>query len=123
MKKEFTYYDSAPPVHECILYCGMPRHTVRVDISEIAADEHPPFTHRAREVTLPEGVWGYDALVSALVKARYDDDRMMAVINNHLDKPDDVEISAEWNDMQQWRREAKTLAKQIIANYNGNGNG
>ena len=123
MEKKFTYYDFAPSVHECRLYCGMPRHTVRVDISEIAADEHPPFTHRAREVTLPEGVWGYDTLVSALVKARYDDDRMTAIINNRMAEPDDADIAAEWEEMQAWRREAKTLAKQIIANYNDNGNG
>ena len=123
MEKKFTYYDFAPSVHECRLYCGMPRHTVRVDISEIAADEHPPFTHRAREVTLPEGVWGYDTLVSALVKARYDDDRMTAIINNRMAEPDDADIAAEWEEMQQWRREAKALAKQIIANYNDSGNG
>lgn len=71
-----------------------------------------PLRHR---VTLPPGVWCYDAIVDALVTAEYPSARMQAVINNYLAAPDDPAIHAEFAAMQAWRTEAKRLAREALA--------
>lgn len=59
----------------------------------------------------------YAAIVSALVRARYSDDEMMAIINNRMQSPDDEQILAEWQEMQQWRTESKEIAHAAMEQY------
>lgn len=92
---------------------GMRVHTVRYDISE--SGEAPGMAWRWREVTLPPGVWDYDSLVAALVRGRYSDDAMMAIINNHLLDPANAATAAEWAAMQAWRAQAKATARRLLA--------
>jgi len=40
---------------------------------------------------------------------------MEAIINNYLADPSDEGILEEFNQMQTWRKEAKALAKEILA--------
>jgi hypothetical protein len=40
---------------------------------------------------------------------------MQAIINNYLADPSDEGILQEFNDMQAWRKEAKIIAKEILA--------
>lgn len=102
---------------------GMPSYTVCVDVEEVPCDDaDAPAEFRWTCIRLAEGRLSYDTLVAALVRTRYPDDAMTAIINNHLLDPGNAGTEAEWQQMQQWRREAKALAKQIIANYNDNGN-
>ena len=62
---------------------------------------------------------GYDKVVNAIVSAAYPSDKMQAIINNHLlDSEDDDDYEAhteEFKAMQQWRRHAKEVAKEVIA--------
>ena len=62
---------------------------------------------------------GYDKVVNAIVSAAYPSDKMQAIINNHLlDSEDDDDYDAhteEFKAMQQWRRHAKEVAKEVIA--------
>lgn len=68
-----------------------------------------------REVVLQPGHKTYDDIVSALITDKYPHDRMEAIINNYLADPSDEGILQEFNDMQDWRKEAKAIAKEILA--------
>ena len=59
----------------------------------------------------------YDYLVSNLIKVKYTNDRMQAIINNYLLEQDEQTI-AEFNEMQEWRKLSKTVAKDILSNVN-----
>lgn len=59
----------------------------------------------------------YAAIVSALIRARYSDDEMMAIINNRMQSPDDEQILAEWQEMQQWRNQSKETARAAMEQY------
>lgn len=59
----------------------------------------------------------YDYLVSNLIKVKYTNDRMQAIINNYLLEQDEQTI-AEFNEMQDWRKLSKTVAKDILSNVN-----
>lgn len=71
--------------------------------------------YRYKSIALEPGVWGYDALVDALVTAEYPAPKMQAIINNYLVAPDDADIKEEFGQMQQWRQEAKRIAKELLA--------
>lgn len=62
---------------------------------------------------------GYDKVVNAIVSAAYPSDKMQAIINNHLlDSEDDDDYEAhteEFEAMQQWRKHAKEVAREVIA--------
>lgn len=83
--------------------------TVAIDVEK--TDEGYSY----REVTLQPGTANYDGIVSALITCKYPSDRMQAVINNYLADPSDEGILQEFNDMQAWRKEAKIIAKEILA--------
>lgn len=68
-------------------------------------------------VRIPQPI-GYDKVVNAIVTAAYPADKMQALINNHLlDGDDDDEHAAEFQEMQEWRKRAKTWAKEAMAEY------
>lgn len=112
-----------PPEVAVSYHFGVPQYTVNVLVEECApAAEGQPQEYGWTRICLAPGQLTYDALVAALIRTRYSDDRMASVINNRMAAPDDADIAAEWEEMQAWRREAKALAKQILTNYtNSNG--
>lgn len=69
------------------------------------------FTYEAIRVPVS---YDYSLLVSTIIKEKYPDDKMQAIINNHLLEDSDPEHEAEYNEMQEWRRHAKEVAKNII---------
>lgn len=110
-----------PPEVEVSYSFGVPQFTVNVLVSEDRTEGQPSEFGWTR-ICLSPGQLTYDALVAALVRTRYSDDAMTAIINNHLLDGNDADIAAEWEEMQAWRREAKALAKQILTNHtNSNG--
>lgn len=62
-----------------------------------------------------------DKIVDAIVSHVYPSDKMQAIINNHLlDSEDDEDYEtheAEYKEMQALRKQAKQVAKQVIAEY------
>lgn len=55
----------------------------------------------------------YETLVSALIRKRYDADKMEAIMNNYLaDKDDDAII--EFAEMQTYRQEVKDFCKDVF---------
>lgn len=65
-------------------------------------------------VNLPYGKFDYDTIVNAIVSYRYPADKMQAIINNYLLDKDDQKVIDEFNEMQEWRKYAKSHAKEIL---------
>jgi len=65
-----------------------------------------------------------DKIVDAIVSHVYPSDKMQAIINNHLldseDDEDYAEHEAEYKAMQALRKEAKQVAKDVLAQYTAN---
>lgn len=56
-----------------------------------------------------------DAIINAIVTAAYPQDKMQAIINNHLlDGGEDEEHEQEFLEMQQWRKHAKEVADKVM---------
>lgn len=92
----------------------MQQRTVNYGVEPLAEDDPSGYRFRYKRITLEPGVWGYDALVSGLIRAEYPSDRMDAVVNNYLDNPTDPEVMAEMTEMQSWRKQAKGIAQKLL---------
>lgn len=66
------------------------------------------------EVRLPYGKFDYSTIVSSIIEFKYPADKMQAIINNYLLDNNDEESIKEFTDMQQWRKFAKTYAKELL---------
>ena len=58
--------------------------------------------------------FNYGGIVDALINLKYSSAQMTAVINNYLLDPTDESIKKEFNEMQEYRKYAKTTAHNII---------
>lgn len=59
-----------------------------------------------------EGTPDYGTLVSAIIRSRYGENEVEAILCNGTDTP---EHQAELEAFQSWRKEAKNIAKQVLA--------
>ncbi len=103
--------ETCPPLVETRREMGQNIRTVNVDASVIAEG------WEWISVTLPPAVWDYSAIVDALVTENYPTDKMQAVVNNYLLDPNDEDVVAEFNEMQEWRKHAKAIAKELLESY------
>lgn len=60
----------------------------------------------------------YETLVSNLITIKYNTDKMQAIINNYLLDADDELVLQEFNEMQDYRKQCKKVAKEILQRYN-----
>lgn len=91
---------------------GAPKYTIAFDVQ----DEDGQLSWS--EATFDKlGAPDYAHLVAAIVKGRYSDDNMTAIVNNHLLDDGDEEHAQEWEAMQNWRKEAKALAKEFLKQF------
>ena len=56
----------------------------------------------------------YSELVERLVRKRYSQSQVEAIINNYLDDRENAQYKAEFLEMQAYRKECKTKAKAIL---------
>ncbi|MDE7349647.1 MAG: hypothetical protein K2N25_01160 [Muribaculaceae bacterium] len=113
---EWIYSAAEPKPVETRKHLGMRQRTVNYNIERTAEGDY-----RHHALTLEPGVWSYDAIVDALVRAEYPHDRMDATVNNYLDDPDDPEARAEMKTMQRWRARAKEIARAAMEYEAGKG--
>ena len=59
----------------------------------------------------------YPTVTSAIIRHRYPDDDMAAVINNYPLSPDDEVAKSELGAMREWRKHAKEVAKAAVEEY------
>ena len=90
---------------------GQRQYTVNFNVESGGGTD---YKYRWESVTLDPGVWNYGAIVSAIIKERYSEDAMQAVINNYLLTPPTDEAVEEFNAMQLWRFFAKQVAHEAI---------
>ena len=65
-----------------------------------------------RMVTLPVAVWDYDAIVSALIRSRYSESEVEAIMRNFLGKKMDAEN--EFEALNTWCNQCKTRATYLM---------
>ena len=61
-------------------------------------------------VVIKLGNWNYSGIVSAIVRSRYSQDDVEAIILNAGDK----EHMTQYEELQEWRKFAKQLAKSVL---------
>lgn len=79
--------------------------------SEVTVEDVTMYQYDSVRVGYP---YTYASLVSAIIKSRYDNDSMQAIINNHLMPEETPEHAAEFEAMQEWRNTAKDVAHTIM---------
>ena len=65
---------------------------------------------REETLVLPLGEPTKGAVANLLIRLRYPQDEMEAIINNYLEDPTDEVSIADLHEMQSWRRQAKLIA-------------
>lgn len=74
-------------------------------------------------ITLPTAVWNYGAIVSALIRSRYSESEVEAIVSNSLmlmQNPSSVseeesnEKMNEFNEFQVYREKCKARAKELL---------
>jgi hypothetical protein len=73
--------------------------------------KHLGLAQKNREVN-PES-WDelYGLIVSRKFREKYSNDKCEAIVNNYLDDPANEKYSAEFKEMQDYRKQCKALAK------------
>ena len=75
-------------------------------------------------ITLPVAVWNYDAIVSALIRHKYSENEIEAIVSNSLmlmQNPSSVseeesnEKLNEFNEFQEYRKKCKARAKELLS--------
>lgn len=110
--------DTKPQQIRYKIRLGLREYTIAFDLQESDSECATAQKYNWKEATFSLGTPSYADLVAAIVKGRYSDNDMAALINNHLLNDGDEEHEAEWKAMQEWRAEAKQLAKTILDELN-----
>lgn len=75
-------------------------------------------------ITLPTAVWNYGAIVSALIRHKYSENEVEAIVSNSImlmQNPSSVseeysnEKMNEFNEFQEYREKCKARAKELLA--------
>ena len=75
-------------------------------------------------VTLPIAVWNYGAIVSALIRHKYSENEVEAIVSNcimlmqnssSVSKEEYHEKMNEFNEFQEYREKCKARAKELLA--------
>lgn len=69
---------------------------------------------REEILVLPLGEPTKGAVTNLLIRLRYPQDEMEAIINNYLLNPEDEETKAEFASMQAYRTECKRCAEEVV---------
>lgn len=74
-------------------------------------------------VTLPIAVWNYGAIVSALIRHKYSENEVEAIVNNcimliqnpsSVSEEESKEKMNEFNEFQEYREKCKARAKELL---------
>lgn len=110
----WIYSATEPEGVEIKNHLGQKQRTVNFNIEELPKEDESGYKWRYECVTLEPGIWNYDALVAAIIKAHYTDDEREAIVNNYLADPKADIAQEEMNQLQEWRATAKEIAKERL---------
>lgn len=115
MDLTYNYADATPQFVTFERHLGQKVYTINFNVEEMSGEETENGQRfRYNTVTLPVGQFDRDTVISTLIRQRYRDDEMQAIINNYLLDPDDKEAVTEFNVMQDYRKFAKTVADKFL---------
>lgn len=52
-------------------------------------------------------------IIDTIIRERYSASQVEAIVNNYLSDTTNEEYLKEFNDMQEWRKQAKSIAKKV----------
>ena len=52
-------------------------------------------------------------IIESIIRERYSASQVEAIVNNYLSDTTNEEYLKEFNDMQEWRKQAKSIAKKV----------
>lgn len=114
MKLTDFYLDVRPDFIVLKKYLGQKVYTINYNIRTSEENDGFGGSFKYNSITLPNNQYDRSTVISAVIRQKYSDDEMQAIINNYLLDPDDTEAVAEFNQMQQYRKFAKKLADEFI---------
>ena len=79
-------------------------------------------------VTLPEGLWNKSVIVNSLIRQKFSQDHVEAIVNNHflniggwldarLAGSTDKFVDIEYDELQEWRQVCKQIAVDALIQY------
>lgn len=115
MDLTYNYADCPPQFVTFERHLGQKVYTINFQVEELQGSElQDGRKYRYNTITLPVGQYDRDTVISALIRQKYRDDEMQAIINNYLLDQDDKEAVEEFNMMQEYRKFAKNLADKFL---------
>lgn len=85
---------------------------INIDIREEQNSERGKYSYL--QVELYPSQMNRSAIISAVIRAKYNQNEMEAIINNYLEDPTDEGALADIHEMQTWRRLAKHIATEAL---------
>ena len=107
----WIYAPTAPEPVEVKMTLGQRQRTLAFNIEELPETDESGYRFRYQSVTLEPGIWTRAAIIAAIVRERYNQDAVEAIVNNYLANPESEEAIKEMAEMQEWRANAKELAE------------
>lgn len=81
-----------------------------------------------KSVLIPQGLWNKSVIINALIRSKYSQDQVEAIINNHFlniaewldakfNGSTDSFVDKEYDDFQNWRKQCKLLTDEALKLY------
>lgn len=105
-------YPERPKDNEEVRSFGIITEVIRFDIREVEEG----FECNEVEYNHKEGLSSSDfgSMVSCIIRGKYSEDDVEAILNNYLADPENERYVAEFNSLQSWRNEAKERTRSIL---------
>ena len=108
---ERAYYEYRPSDYDEVVSAGIRTTILRFNIEEVDKNvfffDYVEYNHKE-----PLTEDDYGKLVSCIIRGKYSEDDVEAIVNNYLDDPDGHK--SEFDELQKWRSIAKQRAREII---------
>lgn len=115
MDLTYNYSDCKPQFVTCERHLGQNVYTINFNVIELSEEEQENGQkYRYNTVIFPVGQYDRDTVISTLIRQKYRDDEMQAIINNYLLDSNDEEAIREFNAMQEYRKYAKQVADLFL---------
>lgn len=88
------------------------RKTMRYIPYEISKDETGMYSWRY--VPVAPNKFNYGGVIETIVYLKYDYNAVMAILSNYLLDPDEEGVKEEFLEFQNWRKYAKSIAREIF---------
>lgn len=123
---KYTISENKPAVFETILYKNdknedcVAGYRVNYDISQLEDGKWQYYvldlSTTMYDYIKEDSTKVYECIIVKIVRQRYPDNDMTAVLSNYLAEPDNEKYAAEFAEAQKWRKVAKSVAKYIVDN-------